>query len=72
MNIPPSSAALSAQLLQTSRLPGNATATAAQAGLSAELFGFQATQDARTLGIPPSRGESADDLRRQFLNCLCR
>ena len=66
-----------AQLLSTVRLtPAGAGAGQAQApgrGAMAELFGFQGQQEARVLSAPTGRGQvSAEALRQQFINCLCR
>ena len=67
-----------AQLLSTVRLPpaGAGASNTSQApanGAMVELFGFQGQQQARVLSAPTGQGQaSAEGLRQQFLNCLCR
>ena len=67
-----------AQLLSTVRLTpaGGGAGNNPQApanGAMAELFGFQGQQQARVLSAPSAQGQvSAEGLRQQFINCLCR
>ena len=66
-----------AQLLSTVRLtPAGGASNNPQApanGAMAELFGFQGQQQARVLSAPSAQGQvSAEGLRQQFINCLCR
>ena len=67
-----------AQLLSTVRLTpaGGGAGNNPQApatGAMAELFGFQGQQQARVLSAPSVQGQvSAEGLRQQFINCLCR